>query len=308
MMKQPDVTVITAAYNAGDFLNEAIDSVVRQTYPFWELIIVDDGSTDSTRGYALSREKSDRRIRVVTILHSGLGAARNVAIDMAKGEWVTFLDADDILSPCFIEKMMSAALDEVDVVAAPIKMFRKKISFESPEKITHEKVSTFNIVRDALFKRGKINSSMCGKLFRKTLFENSRFNENIFFEDLELFPRLMLQASSHTVVVLNSPFYGYRQHSSSFIHTLSSHSFDSLEAALRVEQFIKDHCPELENAAADRVISAAFNVLVKLYQNKIDAPKLKNRCVSSILERNISKESRLRNKIAVKLMRLHSWK
>lgn len=305
MMKQPDVTVITAAYNAGDFLNEAIDSVVRQTYPFWELIIVDDGSTDSTRGCALSREKSDRRIRVATILHSGLGAARNVAIDMAKGEWVTFLDADDILSPCFIEKMMSATLDEVDVVAAPIKMFRKKISFESPEKITHEKVSTFDIVRNALFKHGKINSSMCGKLFRKTLFKNSRFNENIFFEDLELFPRLMLQASLHTVV-LNSPLYGYRQHPSSFLHTLSSHSFDSLEAALRVEQIIKNYCPELENAAADRVISAAFNVLVKLYQNKIDAPELKNRCISSILERDVAKESRLRNKIAVRLLKAFS--
>ena len=94
----PLVSVIVPTYNRGHFLREAVDSVVRQTIPAWELIVVDDGSTDDSPEQVDALH--DARIRVVGIAHSGSPArARNVGIGLARGEWVAFLDSDDVWLP-----------------------------------------------------------------------------------------------------------------------------------------------------------------------------------------------------------------
>jgi glycosyltransferase involved in cell wall biosynthesis len=94
----PLVSVIIPTYNRGRFLREAVDSVVRQTMPAWELIVVDDGSTDDSP--AQIDALHDARIRVVGIAHSGSPAhARNVGIGLARGEWIAFLDSDDVWLP-----------------------------------------------------------------------------------------------------------------------------------------------------------------------------------------------------------------
>jgi len=115
-MPQERVSIITATYNRAAVLARAIDSVVRQDYSFWELLIVDDGSTDETQ--ELLRGYKDERITVLT--HSenrGVSAAKNTGLDHMSGEWFTFLDSDDEAVPHALSEMLAVVEMHPDVDA-----------------------------------------------------------------------------------------------------------------------------------------------------------------------------------------------
>jgi glycosyltransferase involved in cell wall biosynthesis len=96
-VSQPLVSIIVPAYNAASYISDLIESVLGQTWANWELIVVDDGSTDETA--AILANVRDPRIRIITQCNAGASAARNAGLDVASGEFVTFVDADDKLSP-----------------------------------------------------------------------------------------------------------------------------------------------------------------------------------------------------------------
>lgn len=98
----PHVSIITPAYNAGPFLHDTIDSIRKQTFTDWELLIVDDGSTDGTVDIVKRAEKSDRRIRLLRQSNAGPSAARNRAMRAAKGAFFAFIDSDDQWCPEFL--------------------------------------------------------------------------------------------------------------------------------------------------------------------------------------------------------------
>lgn len=112
------VSVIVPAYNAADTLAKTLDSVLAQTVPDWEVLVVDDGSTDGTVEVAERYAARDRRIRVVTGLHAGVSAARNEGLRLAAQPWVLFLDADDWIVPAYLERMLGflRAHPETDAV------------------------------------------------------------------------------------------------------------------------------------------------------------------------------------------------
>lgn len=115
----PKVSVIIPAYNAGRFLSECLESILRQTFLDYEVIVCDDGSGDETidilKGYA----SKDRRFSYLQLDHGGAGNARNVGIDAAKGGYLYFLDADDMIEPDALQKLYEAAYrHKADVVIA----------------------------------------------------------------------------------------------------------------------------------------------------------------------------------------------
>ena len=93
----PKITVVVPAYNVEQYIEDCLDSISGQTYDDYEVIVVNDGSTDATLSRAES--KVDRRVRVVTQLNRGLAGARNTGVRLAKGEFVAFLDSDDRWHP-----------------------------------------------------------------------------------------------------------------------------------------------------------------------------------------------------------------
>lgn len=110
------VSVVMPAYNAEKYIDESIVSVIKQTFTDWELIVVDDGSTDTTAKIIKKYADADSRIRYIYQQNKRLGAARNTAIQAAKGEWIAFLDSDDLWLPQKLEKQLEAAKSfETDV-------------------------------------------------------------------------------------------------------------------------------------------------------------------------------------------------
>ena len=113
----PLISVVIPAYNAGQFLDETLESVLSQTYENWECIIVNDGSTDNTESVAKKWCEKDSRFRLTNKENGGLSSARNWGIKESKAEYIAFLDADDILTSDSLEIRINTLLKEnVDLV------------------------------------------------------------------------------------------------------------------------------------------------------------------------------------------------
>ena len=104
-MASPKFTVIIPAYNAGKYLDECLESLVSQSFKDFEVIVVDDGSTDRTAVLGRKYTELDNRFRLVEKDNGGVSSARNSGIDNAKGEWVLFVDADDVLVNTALEEI-----------------------------------------------------------------------------------------------------------------------------------------------------------------------------------------------------------
>lgn len=106
----PQVSIVIPVYNGGDFLEQTVQSVISQLFADFELLIVNDGSTDGTAKIARELQNSDRRIYYYEKPNSGVSAARNFGLEKAQGEFVVFLDADDILLPDFLQSRIAFLL------------------------------------------------------------------------------------------------------------------------------------------------------------------------------------------------------
>ena len=142
MIQNPLISVVIPAYNAELFLDETLESVLSQTYENWECIIVNDGSTDNTEEIAKKWCEKDARFRYFYKKNSGASDTRNLGIKDAKGEYIAFLDADDILTPDSLEVRINVLIEQnVDLVATKLQHFTDKLP----------KVSKNNARQDVLY-------------------------------------------------------------------------------------------------------------------------------------------------------------
>lgn len=116
MKSQPRVSIVMPCYNAEAHLPKSIGSVLAQTFKAWELIAVDDGSTDNTRSWL--QNQTDERIRTFSQINKGVSAARNAGLTHCTGDYTAFLDADDTWSPDFLQSMVSVLDENPDAVLA----------------------------------------------------------------------------------------------------------------------------------------------------------------------------------------------
>ena len=105
----PIVSVIVPVYNAESFLSQGIESILNHRFEDFELILVDDGSRDSSGAICDKYAERDRRVRVIHQDNAGVSAARNAGLLAACGEWVTFVDSDDLVLDCFLSSLLGAA-------------------------------------------------------------------------------------------------------------------------------------------------------------------------------------------------------
>ena len=132
----PELTIIVPIYNGEKYLNKCIDSILSQTYTDFELILVDDGSTDSSLSICKVYAEADSRVVVYHKENGGLVAARKSGLSLAKGEYIGYVDCDDYIEADMYEKLMSVAKEDgADIVTGDIII----------DHITHSKVEKGNI-------------------------------------------------------------------------------------------------------------------------------------------------------------------
>ena len=289
------VSVIVPAYNAERWLDAAVASVTAQTAQDWELVLVDDGSTDGTPALCDCLAAGDRRIRVLHTPNGGLSAARNNGLDMARGEWVTFLDADDLLHPRFLETMLSAAgRTGADIVnCAPLEFSTERAPFtETGESIHIDSYDPMQAIRLGMYQRNGLHTSAWGKIYRRNLWESERFTPGIWYEDLDAFYRVWTHGRAFAQ--LDVAMYGYRQHPGSFLHNFTPRRQDVLEVTDRMERWVGEHIPALLPAARDRRMSAGFNIFLLSEQavrsgqcTRDEVRDLQRRCFRIIRQRRL---------------------
>ena len=263
------VSIIVPVYNAENFLEETVRSVISQSFTDWELILIDDGSTDGSGKLADRLAAGFFNIKVIHKSNGGLSSARNAGLDTAKGDFIFFLDADDLIPAYCLEVL--ARLQEnskAGIVCGRIVKFNSEKTPLSHQPITYKtdsiRYKTFTskeAIRNILYQR-KINNSMSGKLFKASLWENIRFTENTYYEDLDIFYHVFLKASS--IISISFPVYYYRQHKGSYLHNFNLGRKDMLEVTQRLTEFMTLNYPELVPAALSRQLSANFNMFLLL--------------------------------------------
>lgn len=219
------ISVIIPVYNAEKYLQETIQSVLNQTYSNFEIIAVNDGSKDTS--LEILQKFTDYRIRIINKENTGVSDTRNVAIKAAKGEFVCFLDADDYLSPHYLQRLYETAIaNNADMVVCNYTPFREYVNF-GEETATAILVSSIWL----LVQTGVLTSA-CTKLIKiSTLYKyHILFDENMSFGE-DLFFCWKVYLASENVWMIDEKLYGYRMTNSGATSKFHPELYEKYKAA-----------------------------------------------------------------------------
>ncbi|MCH5232679.1 MAG: glycosyltransferase [Muribaculaceae bacterium] len=260
------ISIIVPIYNTKDYLKDCIRSIRNQTISDWEAILIDDGSTDESSGVAMEFVKQDPRIKYFKTEHKGLSNARNLGIQKASGDLLFFLDSDDLINPELLKIQQELIRNEhACIVSCKLtsnfqKATKAKLSFKK------KLFSAEKAIESTLYQR-EISSSMCGKLFKKVLFDNLQFTKGIFYEDLDIFYRVFEKCNK--IVNIDFPGYFYRKRQGSILSEWNNSRLNVLEVTENIEKYIRKNYPTIVKAAIHRRFSANCNMFLLSYQNGI---------------------------------------
>lgn len=277
----PEISVIIPAYNAATYLKDCLESIARQSFRDFEVITVDDGSTDSTGAIAREFSRSDGRFKVITSANGGVSRARNTGMEAATGEFITFADADDLMHPRALESMLALLKEErADVCVASFKSVDADFILSDTEAPQGNggRMEVYDYpgaMRAALYQKRLMNSPW-GMMIRRSTVGPERFREGVRYEDLDAFYRFFEGAGR--IVYTPDILYYYRDNPGSFLHRWSDARLDVLEVTDRMEAFFRERYPDLARAAADRRFSAHFNMLLLMLRNGIVNPAALGKC------------------------------
>lgn len=237
------VSVIIPVYNVEQYIDRCLETIVSQTYTNLEIILVDDGSMDSCPQKCDEWAKKDNRIKVTHKKNAGVGCARNTGLDIALGDYITFVDPDDYLSIDAIETMIKRITDDQsDLVIAQF----MKVYSDSPPRL-----SAYTWMHDTVISKdeamGMIGSKkqpipvyLWSKLYRKQVFSGIRFNSLNCGEDVYILPHVIDQCKK--ISLTDDVVYFYFQRDTSIVHSKTkSQVLDSMSASLHVARFLLEH-------------------------------------------------------------------
>lgn len=220
-MHQPVISVIVPVYHVEKYLDKCVESIVKQTYKALEIILVDDGSPDRCPEICDGWAKKDSRIKVIHKKNGGVSTARNAGLDAASGEFIGFVDGDDIIFPEFYKTLVIQALDnEADISACAFNRLHDDYSeyVENSCYIREQKNYSAQELLQEYFKTCKGEwVSLCNKIIRSSLFSGIRFPQGRVFEDWTLAPVLYSRAAK--ISFTPEKYYGYVIHGESIMRT-----------------------------------------------------------------------------------------
>lgn len=223
------ISIIIPCYNAATYLPACLDSVLAQDMPDFEVIAVDDGSLDRTAEILREYAQKDARIKPHFKENSGVSATRNMALDRAAGEWVTFVDADDVIDRDMLSCMLAAADDGIDMVVCAHRTFDEAGDTQLvwpqtrwPQKRGEARKRAAAL---RLIEGDSVMNIMCAKLHRRALIEREhiRLCEEVSIAEDALF-NLEALLRGEGIAYVHRAAYGYRMHAQSAMHAKTAGS------------------------------------------------------------------------------------
>lgn len=205
----PLISVIVPVYKVEKYIRKCVDSILAQTFTDFELFLVDDGSPDNCGKICDEYAKKDDRIIVIHKENGGLSEARNVAIDRATGDYLTFIDSDDYVTENHLKTLYSALLStDSDIALSNITSF-DEAGYNDLYKPTEE-IKTLD-GRDVFSTINRPNA--CAKLFKTRIYDTIRFPVGRLYEDVFVWHDVLAKAKRVVFTGVNSYFYYFRNNS-----------------------------------------------------------------------------------------------
>lgn len=220
--KQPLISIIVPIYNAENYLFDCLNSILAQTYKNFEAILVNDGSTDNSENIAQHFCVGDPRFKLISQANSGVAAARDIALQSAKGEFVIHTDSDDLMIENSLELLYASIVKNNSNIA--VGSYIKK-SEKLEEMISHCGSDTGNFTHNIL--TGKYHASLWNKLISKELLDDLNFEKGINYMEDKLFLLKVLNKSVAKVSIIKDVVYVYRFVSTSYTNNITESSLNS---------------------------------------------------------------------------------
>ena len=272
MKERPLISVIVPIYQVEKYLEQCLDSILNQTYRQLEIILVDDGSPDHCGEICDRYASQDARIKVIHQPNAGLSAARNAGMDMATGEFISFIDSDDYIDPYFYEKMEQGFQDYPEAPIITCLAYQNEEGYITP--YTHKNTnqpefhSTLTFCEDCIL--GKMSVVVWNKLFRSELMKDIRFRVGRIFEDSlfmhDLYP--ILKQYPGDVVVIPHYLYYYRIRQGSICHGKEPAIFGRLLSFLDIIIENKEQNPEFSHILEKKCLPSIIYINGQLELNK----------------------------------------
>lgn len=260
------VSIIVPIFNAEHYLFDCLESISKQSYKDLEILLVNDGSTDKSLSIAESFAMNDKRFKVFDKQNGGQASARNLALDNASGDFICFVDADDTISLDMIEKNISVLIsdDTIDVVQFPIYMDygldTANIKKFKPTSIQ----SKYQLFKEWLM-NNEISWLVCNKMFRKSIFKNLRFPEDMIYEDNYIIVDI-LDSIDHLYINNEGIYYYHSRKDSTTTSKLTlKKEIDTQKVSMHILQKIKSNV-NLQNERI-LILSRILNVYQSIYSN-----------------------------------------
>lgn len=262
-MKEKLISIIVPVYQVEEYLSQCIESIIRQTYKDIEIILVDDGSLDSSGDICNKFARTDNRIKVIHTKNGGVSKARNIGLQVSHGEYVCFIDADDYIKENYIEYLYRLCIENkadisicgvIDIENGQIKTKSKKFCA----------VYTSEQAIKEVFEERYFYCVMWAKMFKKILFQNYNFCEGTAVaEDLQIIYKIFDEASN---IVINTKeclyYYRVREGSAQNSEFNEKHEkeLEVLEEAIR---YLRNNHKKILGSAVKKYINVSYRLIKK---------------------------------------------
>ena len=209
------ISIIIPVYNVENYLAECLKSIQSQTYNNIEVILVNDGSTDNSKMICERYCKEDRRFHLLNQENQGQSVARNMGVAASTGEFIAFVDSDDIILPNYLETLIHYMAEDVDIVESQFTVSKKKFLDEKPKEPTIIFEGDSQEAVKAVSNH-TLSVNPVTKLYRRTVVESVPYLEGIIFEDI--YSGVGMLKYIRKIIKLDYVGYYYRQHQSSTMH------------------------------------------------------------------------------------------
>lgn len=314
----PKISVIVPIYNVELYLSECIDSIIKQTFFDIEIILINDGSTDNCKDICEYYKNIDNRVIVINKDNGGLSSARNAGIDIAKGEYIIFIDSDDIINHNML-KILYDACERYScfISQCSYKKFYRKNQIEDEINNEFNNELNFKIINniealDNLYNEEYINTTVAwNKLYKTSLWENIRYPEGKLHEDEYTTYKLIY--SSNKIAITNKTLYYYRSNYNSIVNSkYRLERLDSIEAFEKRYIFFINQ--GMNNLAKKTIKKYIFNILSIYYRvyyeidnNELILKELRGKLKKYFNKLFFNKEITLKNKLLISIFLINPY-
>ncbi|MFS9364701.1 glycosyltransferase family 2 protein [Streptococcus oralis subsp. tigurinus] len=259
------ISVIVPVYNVEAYLERCVESILQQTYAHFELILINDGSTDSSGQICDHLASQYENIKVYHIENAGVSNARNMGIQLATGSWVTFIDSDDFVTQDYLATLASAVEGlNVGFVIAPLHHIKNGIVTDIPPHSGKTELWSTEETMKELLMTTRTSFFPVAKLFKRNLLANEKFNTNYHLAEDALFLTELLLKTRCSSVFIDKPVYYYDHREGSATTSVNQHVFDTIEVYQQIIAQVSQAFPNLKYELINRECWSYITVYDKI--------------------------------------------